>query len=563
MKKRVSRTIQILFCLLALFFVAACGNDDRPSEAAVVEEDSQPIPTREPVTEYSADLVTLQTEASETLVVMTADALNQGSLGAQIAFQSLQGIVNRDRPRIFLATNDGERHDNDWLQLLADEYGVEATFEQDYLWYVDTFADEIDGYILFDSRKEESINVALSLAGLLRAVTVDERDGWLIEAIESAGIEQVLDVRDKDSDWLRQSEFWGQLGKNGIVLLAPQARLPNVRDFGVANQLAFFFNDTRRDRELKEMQEMVTDLEPGAAVYGWGYTDRSISEASFVRTATEAATASVPSDLAGNLSVYVHYPLLDSPQPPPPQYIPERTDVHYVSFVLSDGDNIQVILNKLAHPAHDLWASPLRGTVPIGWTIPPTLGELAPPILEWLYATATPNDNFVAGPGGWAYVYPSVAPNREALAARTQEALAATGIDTTVFLDYNREAPGFSKVTTDPFTAYEALSGIFFVAYDWSDPEAGTILWSNGKPVLPMLRIGYEDTAANELEKIAAQIRERPRDATSEAGYTVVYAHLWSTTVTDLVMLAESLGEGFEVVRPDVLVELATRHVRR
>ena len=54
------------------------------------------------------------------------------------------------------------------------------------------------------------------------------------------------------------------------------------------------------------------------------------------------------------------------------------------------------------------WGSPLRGRVPIGWTLSPALYSLAPPVMHHIYSTATPNDTFVAAPSGLGYIYPDL-----------------------------------------------------------------------------------------------------------------------------------------------------------
>ncbi|MDR2885221.1 MAG: hypothetical protein LBU95_00370 [Rikenellaceae bacterium] len=91
----------------------------------------------------------------------------------------------------------------------------------------------------------------------------------------------------------------------------------------------------------------------------------------------------------------------------PAAAIPSETGVHYVTFLLSDGDNI----------AYDLWSlqafysNTIRGTIPMGYTITPSMYDLAPPVaLRWYYDNMTPKDYFVCGPSGSSYVFPSRMP---------------------------------------------------------------------------------------------------------------------------------------------------------
>src|SRR5260370_7068059 len=89
-------------------------------------------------------------------------------------------------------------------------------------------------------------------------------------------------------------------------------------------------------------------------------------------------------------------------QPPTPAQPPKT----YVSFTMSDGDNLQYNQHRMAQ----LWQDPVRGTIPIGWTISPTLIRVAPPLAAYYTPTATPNAELVAAPSGAGYILPSFRP---------------------------------------------------------------------------------------------------------------------------------------------------------
>jgi hypothetical protein len=44
--------------------------------------------------------------------------------------------------------------------------------------------------------------------------------------------------------------------------------------------------------------------------------------------------------------------------------------------------------------------------VALGFTVSPALAALAPAVLNYVHAQATPNDTLIAGPSGVGYVYP-------------------------------------------------------------------------------------------------------------------------------------------------------------
>ena len=59
-------------------------------------------------------------------------------------------------------------------------------------------------------------------------------------------------------------------------------------------------------------------------------------------------------------------------------------DRHTVAFMFTDGDSIAFDVEEFASAQSDWWASPLRGRVPIAWTVQPVLQELDPVFLEWV-----------------------------------------------------------------------------------------------------------------------------------------------------------------------------------
>ena len=70
-----------------------------------------------------------------------------------------------------------------------------------------------------------------------------------------------------------------------------------------------------------------------------------------------------------------------------------------VAFVMTEGDNPFFVINQMRKN----WEDPAHGKIPIGWTIAPRMLDLAPSVLQYYYATAGPNDYFLAGASGAAY----------------------------------------------------------------------------------------------------------------------------------------------------------------
>merc|ERR1712232_1410107 len=90
---------------------------------------------------------------------------------------------------------------------------------------------------------------------------------------------------------------------------------------------------------------------------------------------------------------------------------PAHAGVHTVAFMLSDGDNIQLLEGDWI--ADRWYGSPLRGSVPMGWSYSPAVATLMPNVMEWVHSTMTENDSLQAAPSGLGYTYPQLFPEKQ------------------------------------------------------------------------------------------------------------------------------------------------------
>jgi hypothetical protein len=187
----------------------------------------------------------------------------------------------------------------------------------------------------------------------------------------------------------------------------------------------------------------------------------------------------------------------------------------------------------------------------------------APVVLAKLFADATPNDEFIAGPSGFGYAYPSAIDQKNVFADQTQTVMAKLGLHSVIDLDLDGQT-GFSNAVIDALTAKPAVSQVFFGAINGlNQPSPKQVLWSNGKPVFPVYVVFRRHGQANQTvaSNAAAVINALSTDDTSPAAYTLVYLDLWSITMHDVAALVGHLGPNVEVVRPDVLGALASRNI--
>jgi hypothetical protein len=213
----------------------------------------------------------------------------------------------------------------------------------------------------------------------------------------------------------------------------------------------------------------------------------------------------------------------------------------YVSFTISDGDNLQYDQHRMA----GLWKDPVRGSIPIGWTISPSLLQSAPSLSAYYMSTASPNDELIAGPSGEGYIYPSDWPQEQlpAFLKLTGELMQAMKLNIIEVLDSGLSQafvnPGLQAIYVDvlaPFGVKGILSGSGQTRSSWKKVS--------GVPVLQNLGL------ADSVSKTVNLVRN------ASAQYLNVYVMAWTMTPTDLQQVIQQLGKLYVFVKPSRLLEM-------
>jgi hypothetical protein len=470
----------------------------------------------------------------------------------QMLVQSVAGLtaqaVNEGRGDEMVWVSEGNPDQEDWYaRLLAGhpELRTPGTFGPWEL--VDRYAKRgiIKGYILYrldQSRGESnayrpgmdcSVNVATSLAGVLGGIIVGEA---LQDQAKAHGLKLLLDVRDKTQTWCFHT-YQGQFNRR--ILCTQDPRKPHVRDLAIAQRA---FTVYGKDEPTSAAMAW---LEPLSPILGWNggdefaTTDLS-SRFGHIQTATDWCM-NLPVLMAGTAE----------PEPPKAKGLnPEAVDWDdrrsAVSFVGTDGDNVQWFEGNFFRGSRSYWDTPDRGKMPYGWSCCfAHLAQLCPQAIEYAQATRSPKDSFIEWGGG--YYYPDrfglQRTNRWELLARharrTWELMKRTGTRIIGFNVSQADSP-------DARQAYEAfarqtdgLLAILVFQYDAYEAGAGKTLWvkdRNGFEV-PVITARYSiwEHANNRARagtpaKVAREIRETV--AKSPPGqlprYDWVICHAWS-----------------------------------
>jgi hypothetical protein len=213
----------------------------------------------------------------------------------------------------------------------------------------------------------------------------------------------------------------------------------------------------------------------------------------------------------------------------------------YVSFTISDGDNLQYNQHRMAR----LWQDPARSTMPIGWTISPALVQVAPSLAAYYMNTASTNDELIAGPSGAGYMFPSDWPQEQlpGFLQFTGELMQAMKLSVIEVLDSGSGQAFMNQRLQAEFVNVLAPLGVQGILSGSGQTQSS---WSivSGVPVLQNLGLGDSVNKTVNLVKNAS------------VRYLNVYIMAWSMTPSELKQVVQQLGNEYEVVTPGRLLEM-------
>jgi GxGYxYP putative glycoside hydrolase C-terminal domain/GxGYxY sequence motif in domain of unknown function N-terminal len=508
-------------------------------------------------------------QASEHLDVYDA---HTAARDVQLSIATLVGLINRPQPRVYLLDRE---HDAFWLkEVFSSISQTLSSLMQTAILYdlLTKYRALVHGLVIYDPALIDTANIATMLAAQRNgiAVTPDQAQE-LQQAPYNLAI--LSDLRTYKWSSRLQAYRWA----NDNLRAGASSRLvagmdPNialgVRPFLVATRAFLYWLDPLSvlpdpragllcERGL--MQQIIKSYAPNTTAHlGW-----FIQEGAGVSITSNAAMPVFATDSYSNLEVWsgasTIQPALPSYQQDVPTPDPGKI---YVSFTMSEGDNLQYIQERLL----TLWQDPKRGSIPIGWPISAILLEAAPALLDYYTRSATLTDEFLAAPSGIGYMYPSTWPDAQlsAFLQHTGLLMQKMNLTTLEVLD--------SNFTQDIFLSLRAIfqgSGMALIdkkvqqRYAEELKAAGVqgilsgggqknVSWStfSGVPIYQNLGI------AKSIDDALSIIKEGADDYKGQPILLNLYVLAWNMTPSDLLQVATKLGPGYEIVTPGTLLKM-------
>ncbi len=480
--------------------------------------------------------------------------VSHSSPAERILLLSLQGLVNREQPRIYLTFKDDDAF---WLKEMQRQGETDAPIPvTDPLSLVDRFRSSVRGAVVADTNIYLSPCVAACVSGA---------DGLLMATPELAKrlhLPIKTDLRGKfktDADALRYVH----------TSLAPRLNPylaccldPAIFDTGALDQIiaakgiVFWITGTKAQElpgangpaEVSEVKSLLAKLPLGAVVRGfwWHGEDMGINEGSGVSLASRFGKVTVVSDYVANFSVFSGVPLQSlrqKQQVPPPALDNSKV---YFSFTMSDGDNLCTWRDYF----RTYFTDPLHGTIPIGWGMGPTLLDNAPVWTRWYYDHATPNDEFLCDVSGVGYIYgpdwATALKDRDGAFAAfyhwTEEYMQRLDMHTIRLMNVN--APDIAQ-------AARLMPNVRFLMPDYGNP--GDKSYSQLTYTLPGDKTVFRAVTGADPgpEKLVEQIRQRV--GTTRPAFLNVFIWNWGSKLADLKRIQELLGPEYQAVTPSQL----------
>jgi hypothetical protein len=517
---------------------------------AVAAVSAQPIPHR-------VD----KAPAAAALIPLSANWNMDGDVPVHALLISLQGLANRDYPRVYL------EYPKDWQWeivrplegFLEKRHGIkfDRLGMDDADAALDRFARYAKGYVVWDKDVRTSLIVAFTAAGVLDGVVVNADQ---ISLVEKHGLKPLEDLRgrfrgktDAEIYQWAYNRYWAKCSRDYYVLLGGPAgneMQPGIADFGVM-QHAFFSDlsaNPKNPDELALEKRILAGQHPHSIVLGWHSYGKD--------------TEGQHTTLVGNNGLKMEG-LHNLPNVSFTCQIPLTPDFHFKNVSnVAPGAKLQakqkVYIAAIATDSMGIgaWTKPGRGEIPYGWQVLMNWAWMNPPALQFFYEDRTPNDYFIGGLSGPGYMYPKSIPVDKfpALMKDARDLMGQLDLHVLEIMDYsqgNRHVGNtdLPKELVDRY--YHEFPNVIGFINGYG--TARTFDLRDGKPL-----ISYDyyldvrrpvDEAAADLEELMQLNPQRP--------YFLLMHVRERNSVEKVHKILSLLSEDVEVVPLDVFLKLA------
>ena len=472
---------------------------------------------------------------------------------------SLQGIVNKDGPELYVV------YPEQWPWKITpamrgffeERHGFDFELLPGPARALGELASQANGYVVWDKEVRTSLIIAFTVAGLEKAVVVNED---LVPLAEAAGLSMIEDLRgdfrgmtDAEAYQLAYDRYWERTSRDIVIWMGGAARQrmePGVADYGIYRG-AFFCDlsaNPKHPEELALHRKILSQMNPQSVVMGWHSYGKD-TEGQHVSLVSSYGLKMEGLNSLPNISFHTQVPFTDDFQFKNHHNVERDATVvpgkkTYISLIQTDSIGIGA------------WTKPGRGRIPYAWQVSMNWAWIAPCSLQYFAEAATPNDYFIGGLSGPGYMYPKPIPEKAfwPLMKEANRLMDILDLRVMEIMDYsggNRHV-GNTDLSEDVVDRYykafpDAIG--FINGYG----SARTFDLRDGRPMVSYdYYLGLHrptDEAIADLKELMTLNRERP--------YFLLVHVRESTTIDRVADILDGVGEDAEVVPLDIFLKMA------
>jgi len=423
----------------------------------------------------------------------------------------------------------------------------------------------IDGYVLTDVKNNPESNIVASVAShVYNSIIVDVRDKAYYEF---KGYKMTYDATRKTTQdaW---NEFKGKCSNKALVIMPVQTG--QLREFAIKNNLFVInlnkkYNNSSAGQNTALLKEVLKWLAPNAPVYGW---EQGVGEDEFVVPVSKSGKIMIPYDWAFNTSLTSllykerqtgHAKVLN------PQFIDfNEKGKKYVSYYLSDGDNVQWMMNDFV--GTNYYTHPEANNMKMSFGLPvDNLSMIAPSMFESLINKQGKNTSIVQTFGG-GYNYADNfgidsgrSDNLKYISKGTAAHMRQHRIKVLALIAKDVRSDASKEAYKAYIDANDQLEGIIAVQYTPYAGGEGDVFWiTNSKGYdIPVITVKYSiwnfngnNTAREGSPKyIAGKLNAE----STEKPFSLVCLHAWSGFASDGISAGDIKGPGAAKLCTDLL----------
>lgn len=464
---------------------------------------------------------------------------------------TLQGNLAQNKPRIYI--NERES-DSIWLEAMVKNYGVTTEERSDAMGLLEEFKDEVDGYIIGEWN-DPSLNTATSLAGIKNGIVITAA---LENQVQDLGLEKIADARDIEPGSIfddYKDEF------DNTLLFVSENHIVELRDYMVATRGMVYHEDADVEGDYFKADAIYEWMKNDSPQIGWGGLGNH-HEFEFVNAATQGGLFTNPANWNRNISVLAGIKQTSLKQNQPEltiDNIETPDEVHYLTFLSSDGDNYAFVLTGLVDDGKFL-DSPISGKIPMNWTIPATMIDLAPAAVKHLYhEMASENDYFVVGGTGAGYMHPTHYPYLDSHVVYTNEYMGRSDLSYVGVLDPAEMGSDEFYEAALKYTAQPNIKGGYYVFP--KAENAGRIEFINDKPYVGARGFLGFDMNKPDIVDMAERINKHAKNPKNPKAYSLINFGVLTHELKDVELLVDFLEPHVKVVNMDEFYQQINKNV--